>query len=149
MYTKLINKILSNKGSIYCVLILLSLNALYFWRIIFDTGSTLSFDPLSGGDLNGHIYPIHSFLATSLQNGELPLWNPYMFCGFPQFAEMKTGVFYPLHWVLPLMVTDGYLSYRGNEIFSVFHAFLGSFYLSTRKLFVQKPRSSPFCLHSL
>jgi len=79
---------------------------------------------LSGGDLNGHIYPIHSFLATSLQNGELPLWNPYMFCGFPQFAEMKTGVFYPLHWVLPLMVTDGYLSYRGYEIFSVFHAFL-------------------------
>lgn len=112
------------KQTFFPLSILLALNLLYFWRIIFRTGSMLSYDPLSGGDLNGYLYPIHSFLATTLRSGNLPLWNPWSYCGYPQFADMQTGVFYPLNWVLPLLVNGGHLSYWGYEVFSISHAFL-------------------------
>ena len=41
--------------------------------------------------------PYIEYAATSLRAGTLPLWNPYVFTGFPQFADGHTGVLHPLH----------------------------------------------------
>lgn len=45
------------------------------------------------------------FLARSLREGSLPLWNPHAFCGTPFMAQPESAVFYPpnlLFAVLPL-----------------------------------------------
>jgi hypothetical protein len=36
-----------------------------------------------------------SFVAQSLARGELPLWDPYTYCGMPFYANLTAQVFYP------------------------------------------------------
>jgi Bacterial membrane protein YfhO len=44
------------------------------------------------------------FLATELEKmGQLPLWNPYSFAGFPMLANFQTAAFYPLNILLFLL----------------------------------------------
>ncbi|MFN7996210.1 MAG: YfhO family protein [Bryobacteraceae bacterium] len=35
------------------------------------------------------------FVARSLERGELPLWDPYTYCGMPIYANLTAQVFYP------------------------------------------------------
>ncbi len=39
------------------------------------------------------------FAATRLGRGELPLWDPLTYCGFPFFANIQAQLFYPPAWV--------------------------------------------------
>lgn len=39
-------------------------------------------------------YPNLAFLAASLRQGEIPLWNPYLFAGTPYLADPQTGALY-------------------------------------------------------
>ncbi|SVE28005.1 uncharacterized protein METZ01_LOCUS480859, partial [marine metagenome] len=41
--------------------------------------------------------PFLEYAAASMGRGELPLWNPYLANGFPQFAEGQTGTLHPFH----------------------------------------------------
>lgn len=47
------------------------------------------FDPLQ------QYYPWRLFAGRSLQEGHLPLWNPYMLCGTPFLANLLSAVLYP------------------------------------------------------
>jgi len=47
--------------------------------------------------------PMKHFLAEFWRQGELPLWNPMLFCGAPFLADIQTGVFYPLSIVFYLV----------------------------------------------
>ncbi|MBM4436655.1 MAG: hypothetical protein FJ029_05355 [Actinobacteria bacterium] len=46
--------------------------------------------------------PFVDYAAERMRAGELPLWNPYVLGGYPQFADGETGVLHPLH--LPFLV---------------------------------------------
>lgn len=48
------------------------------------------------GDIILQAYPWHHFIKDMLHRGELPLWNPYIFCGLPFVANPQPGIFYPL-----------------------------------------------------
>ncbi|MGH7149703.1 MAG: hypothetical protein ACREIU_03335, partial [Planctomycetota bacterium] len=54
----------------------------------------------------------------ALRLGEIPLWNPDLFCGFPQHAVQLTGLFYPPN--LPLLLGD---PFRWYGLLAAFHAF--------------------------
>ncbi len=43
------------------------------------------------------------FVARSLQRGELPLWDPYTYCGMPFYANLTAQVFYPPSLVVILL----------------------------------------------
>jgi hypothetical protein len=49
-------------------------------------------------------YPQDVFLNESLKAGDLPLWNPRIFCGHPMVASGQSALLYPprllAHWVL-------------------------------------------------
>lgn len=45
-------------------------------------------------------YPFRQFWAEGIRSGEFPLWCPYIYGGFPLFAEGQAGPFYPLHILL-------------------------------------------------
>lgn len=65
----------------------------YFWR------ATLGEIALLPHDGYRYSFPIKLLAARLINAGELPLWNPYVFSGFPLFAEMQTGVLYPGVWI--------------------------------------------------
>ncbi len=46
-------------------------------------------------DTFAFFYPVFAALHQSLRQGTLPLWTPYIFGGFPLFAEGQTGALYP------------------------------------------------------
>jgi hypothetical protein len=51
------------------------------------------------GDGTLYYYPMRAHVADVLLRGELPLWNPYLYSGFPLLADSEAGVFYPLNWL--------------------------------------------------
>ena len=48
------------------------------------------------GDLYAYHYPLRHMAASALQEGRLPLWNPYIFCGTPFAANPQAALFMPL-----------------------------------------------------
>lgn len=47
------------------------------------------------GDLYTYHYPLRHLVASTLQSGRLPFWNPYVFCGLPLAANPQAVLFYP------------------------------------------------------
>lgn len=49
-------------------------------------------------------YPLRVFTVDTIKQGHLPLWNPYVFCGYPHLAGGQMGMFYPLNlfFLLPI-----------------------------------------------
>ena len=93
--------------------------------------------------------PLRYFDREAFASGAFPLWNPYMFAGFPGFAESESGVLYPgsifghlpgdfFHWysigvVAHLMVAGlgfyVWMRRRGNS--QPISAFLAATYCTT------------------
>lgn len=55
---------------------------------------------LVGVDSFLYFYPYRTYVTQRLLQGQLPLWNPYLFMGVPLLANMQAAVLYPLHWPL-------------------------------------------------
>ena len=56
-------------------------------------------------DVVNYIIPVKRFMANSLRAGEYPLWNPYVFTGYPFTYNTQAGLWYPLslfYYLLPL-----------------------------------------------
>ena len=49
-------------------------------------------------------HPFRDFFARALRQGQLPLWNAAINCGFPLFAEGQAGALYPPNVILALML---------------------------------------------
>jgi len=79
---------------------LVSLTVLTYWPA-FSSGR------LPGGEMSDTVaqgYPFFSYTAERLSNWELPLWNPYIFCGIPFYESFSAPVFYPLRG-LPMLLS--------------------------------------------
>ena len=48
-------------------------------------------------------YAWKRFAVNSLQAGEIPLWNPYLFAGAPFLANGQHGMLYPFSWIFFLL----------------------------------------------
>ncbi len=60
-----------------------------------------------GDDALAAFGPWREFTRQALARGELPLWNPHMFCGLPFMSNGQTAILYPpnvLYWILPVRV---------------------------------------------
>jgi len=68
-------------------------------------------------------YPARKFLAESLTQGWLPLWNPHAFSGTPFAADGQSAIFYPINWlfaVLPLPFAFGAVAFVHSLLTGVF-----------------------------
>lgn len=65
-------------------------------------------------DLFGFHQPILTFQARELRQGNFPLWNPLIYCGYPSYADIQAQTFYPPNWGLWLARN---LSERSNEAY--------------------------------
>ena len=46
-------------------------------------------------DSKNHFYPMFRFLGDALRHGTVPLWNPYVFAGYPGVADPQSLIFTP------------------------------------------------------
>lgn len=58
-----------------------------------------------GTDIWSQYFYWRHFGYTSIANGELPLWNPYIFSGTPYIAGLQSAIFYPLNLLYLLFAT--------------------------------------------
>lgn len=75
------------------LLLALFVLALYY-RLLFSNRV------LASGDILLYFYPYRDYAAAALRQGQIPLWNPYIFLGVPFLANPQAAVLYPLHWPL-------------------------------------------------
>ena len=62
-------------------------------------------------DIQQYFIPYHVVSAGMLEQGSLPLWNPYAFSGMPLLGDAQTAMFYPPNWlffILPGEVAFNY-----------------------------------------
>lgn len=65
-----------------------------FWWPLWQGGG------LIGGDLYPYYFPQKVWLADSLQQGTIPLWNALVGFGYPVLGESQTGALYPPNLLL-------------------------------------------------
>ncbi len=104
------------------LLILLVLTLIFFRNTLFLHGNYI----IQGGDLIQTYYQ-KLFYKESLLKGELPLWNPYIYSGYPFLAHPYNGVFYPLNLLFLLMPVN--VAYSWVLALHVFLAGLFMFFL--------------------
>ncbi len=74
-------------------------------------------------DLGPYFIPPRSFWVESIKDGHFPLWNPYLFSGYPFFANPQHAILYPLNGLFFLLPFD--LAF--NAII-ILHFFLGGLF---------------------
>ena len=75
------------------LLILLAEVLVFYRKILFLPDYAIPWDA------QGYHLPLLHFAATRLRRGEIPLWDPLTYCGFPFFANIQTQLFYPPAWI--------------------------------------------------
>jgi hypothetical protein len=58
---------------------------------------------IAGNDLTNMFLHWLRFAVSSIQRGQFPLWNSYLFSGIPFFANPQPALFYPPTWLALLM----------------------------------------------
>lgn len=66
----------------------------FFWQVIFLWQVWYFLDHTHQN------YPFRAFFAEGLKQGKIHLWCPYIYSGFPLFAEGQAGPVYPLNLLL-------------------------------------------------
>src|SRR3989344_5076895 len=92
------------KDITFLLIIVLAIGA-YFSRFFYPELQFCVCPDFGMGDVWYYNYPIKNFLAESLQNGRLPLWNKDIGMGFPIFAEGQIGLFYIPNLLFKLLNT--------------------------------------------
>ncbi|HPI03417.1 MAG TPA: YfhO family protein [Candidatus Goldiibacteriota bacterium] len=71
-----------------------------------------------------YFMPFRELVSASVRAGEVPLWNPYVFCGNPLMANMQSAVFYPLNIFYYLMPFDIAFKVQTTLIFFIAAVFM-------------------------
>ncbi len=103
------------RPNISAALLFLILTLVFMNRALFPADGYV----LGGYDMRGYYYLMPQVIQEALQNGRLPLWDPYRYNGFPLFADPQTGLFYPIAWLMLILPVN-----LGISWYMVFHIWL-------------------------
>lgn len=70
-------------------LVLLAEVLVFYRQVLFSTRYLIPWD------LQYYHQPLAWFASRSLARGELPLWDPFSYCGMPVYTNLTTQLFYP------------------------------------------------------
>ncbi|MBX3010619.1 MAG: YfhO family protein [Caldilineaceae bacterium] len=90
----MIRRLFPPRATLGVALLLALFVALLYYPLLFTNRV------LASGDILLYFYPYRDYAAAMLRQGEIPLWNPYLFMGVPFLANPQAAVLYPLHWPL-------------------------------------------------
>jgi hypothetical protein len=108
------------RADLVAILWLLGCAAVVNWQSLVGQGIYGRSDTLT------FFFPVFATLHESLRVGELPLWSPRIYGGFPLFAEGQIGALYPPALVAVLLPTpeDGFMALR---VFHMCVALVGTY----------------------
>jgi hypothetical protein len=78
-------------------------------------------------------FPPKFFMSESIASGFLPLWNPYINFGIPQYGDMSSGFWSPITWIIASTVGYNAYSFTIETLFYIFIGGIG-FYKLTESL---------------
>jgi hypothetical protein len=113
------------RRSIWPALVLLGEVLLFFRKVLFSANYAIPWD------LQYYHQPLAWFASRSLGRGELPLWDPYTYCGMPVYANLTVQLFYPpttLVYLLSEWIGGGRHLLWLLEAQLVVHVFLGGLF---------------------
>lgn len=103
------------RWDVVAVGVLAVMTMLVFWKGFCDPADMIR------GDAADLYQPYYTLAAHEVQQGRLPLWNPYILMGRPFHASLQPALLYPLRW--PMFFMD----YVPGFIFTIcLHYFLGA-----------------------
>jgi len=105
--------------SSYLPYYIIIIGSILFWYNLVFSGDTIFFDLTTR-----YFYPMASFLSESIRRFELPLWNPYIFCGMPFLANPQSAVFYPFSYLFVIFNFPAALN-----IFIVMHTIIAGIFM--------------------
>lgn len=73
--------------------VLLAEVLLFHHRVLFSRAWTIPWD------FRDYHLPLAEFMARSLREGRLPLWDPFTYCGVPFYANVQAQFAYPPAWL--------------------------------------------------
>jgi hypothetical protein len=85
--------------TIWPLVALALLCAAFFWDVFWLPQDRI----VAGNDLTDMFFLWLRFADNSIEQGQLPLWNPYVFSGLPFVANPQPALFYPPTWLVFLM----------------------------------------------
>ncbi len=85
---------------------------------------------VAGEDVTQVHYMFEGYVRDTLWKGKLPLWNPYIFSGYPVLAHPQLLVFYPPQLLFRLLPLN--LSFSWSIAFHVFIAGISMYALSQK-----------------
>src|SRR5688572_8010726 len=91
---------------------------LFLWPISFCILS-LKNDALT------YYYPVRTLISDALNNGELPLWTPFINMGYPLHADMQSGAWNPIIWIFSFLTQYTLAAFHYELIFYFTLAGLG------------------------
>lgn len=86
-------------------------------------------------DMIDQAYPWRYFIGECLQNGNLPLWNPYQLLGSPIHADPQSSAWYPVTWLFGYLFGYDIYVISFDFFLHIFLAGLGMFYLARQLKF--------------
>jgi hypothetical protein len=86
-------RLLAHAADAAAAILLLALVAFFFWRVWAPNPADRASFPI--GDFTEQYYPLRRFVASSLAEGRLPFWNPYIYGGQPGLADPQAAALYP------------------------------------------------------
>lgn len=120
------------RDNLFSIIFLLCLTIIFFWKAVLLRGVFFV------GDFIAYYFPVRFFSFNLLRKGQIPLWTPYLFSGFPLFAEGQEGVFYPLNALLFLFLP----AYVAANYSVVLHFFLAGLFMYLYLRVIKADRSS-------
>lgn len=87
---------------------------IFFYKIIFHVSFFWE-------DFLYQYYPYRTFASTAFLHGQIPLWNPYSFCGMPFAADITGAVFYLPNLLMLPWISGDRLNAWAYEIFVILH----------------------------
>ncbi|MEZ5083586.1 MAG: YfhO family protein, partial [Bacteroidales bacterium] len=118
----------SDLSRVIPILSLFLLSIVGYWQISFHK-HPLKWDSMEQS------YPWKYFIGDCLQNGILPLWNPYTHCGYPIHADTQSSAWYPITWLFGYFFGYDIYIFTTDFIFHIFLAGLGMFILGRKMEF--------------
>jgi membrane protein YfhO len=70
-----------------------------YWKLTSMRGVVIT-DDIFASDMMNDEFPYRFYLGEALKSGQLPLWYPPVYGGFPLLARAEAGVCYPLNLLL-------------------------------------------------
>ena len=72
-------------------------------------------------------FPPKFFMSESISSGHLPIWNPYINYGFPQYGDMSSGYWNPITWLIASTVGYNAYSFTLETLLYIFLSGVGMY----------------------